>query len=79
MTGTTKEDGDVVVVTIPNWMKGTLGTVLVAAAGWGYNVNQTMQEMSSEIRVLKDITAERFSALKERLDRERREDKTTKN
>jgi cbb3-type cytochrome oxidase subunit 1 len=78
MTGTSKEDGDVVVVTIPNWAKASIGSLVLAAGTWGYNVNNTMAEMAGEIRVLKDITSERFTALKERLDRERREDNAPK-
>ena len=70
-------------VLIPSWLKAmagmfftVAGAALVGAVAWAWSINATVTEMAAEIRALNAITAERFAALKERLDRERREDRT---
>ena len=67
MTG--QRDGDSMTLVVPGWLKTVVAGFGLAAAGWAWNMNAVQREMASDMRALKEMTAERFAALKERMDR----------
>lgn len=68
MTGSTRSDGQVM-LSVPNWMKGLLTTFLVGAVVWAWNMNAQMRELIADTKAMKELSAERFTMLKERIDR----------
>lgn len=79
--GTQTDEDRAINLLVPMWLKAIggiicvlLASAIIGAAGWARNMERQVNDMTAELKALNAITAERFAALKERLDRERRED-----